>query len=278
MLLNVENVSFSYNRKGKLFDGVNFSIRNGEVSGLLGKNGCGKSTLLYMLCGLMFPKTGDISYEGISVAQRNPDVMRNIYLLPEEFELPAMTIDAYVKCNAPFYPNFSREQFDNCLRIFELPPIKKLSHYSMGQKKKFIISFALATNTPLLLMDEPTNGMDIPSKSQFRKAIVSSMSDERSIVISTHQVHDLENVIDRVMVMHNNAMVLNENLTSIANKLSFVHGANKDESQECIYMTPSPTGYSAVYRNTDGNETNVDLELLFNAIITNPEAICSLFV
>lgn len=278
MLLNVENVSFSYNRRSQLFDGVNFNIQRGEVCGLLGKNGCGKSTLLYMMCGLMFAKTGTITYENISVASRNPEVMRDIYLLPEEFELPAMSIESYVKYNAPFYPNFSHEQFQECLRIFELPAIKKLSHYSMGQKKKFIISFALAANTPLLLMDEPTNGMDIPSKSQFRKVIVSCMSDKRSIVISTHQVHDLENVIDRVMVMHNNAMLLNENVTRIAEKLSFVYGVNKEELQDCLYMTPVPNGYAAVCRNIDGNETTVDFELLFNALIANPRSITSFFV
>ncbi|MBO7317201.1 MAG: ABC transporter ATP-binding protein, partial [Bacteroidales bacterium] len=186
--------------------------------------------------------------------------------------------DAYLKNNAIFYPNFSREQFDNYLQIFELPAIKKLSQYSMGQKKKFIVSFALATNVPLLFMDEPTNGMDIPSKSQFRKAIALGMNDERSIVISTHQVRDLESMIDRVLLLHDNAMILNESVLDIARKLEFVHTTSKDDLQGCIYSTFTPEGFVGVRPNVNGVDTAVDLETLFNSVVANPLALKQLFV
>ena len=236
-MLKVEEMTFSYRRNEYLLNKVNFEITPGGVYGLLGKNGCGKSTLLYLMSGLMYPQIGTISIDGKLTRKRTPEMLSNIYLLPEEFDLPEVSIDAYLKNNAIFYPNFSREQFDNYLQIFELPAIKKLSQYSMGQKKKFIVSFALATNVPLLFMDEPTNGMDIPSKSQFRKAIALGMNDERSIVISTHQVRDLESMIDRVLLLHDNAMILNESVLDIARKLEFVHTTSKDDLQGCIYST-----------------------------------------
>ena len=203
-MLKVEDMAFSYRRNEYLLNKVNFEITPGGVYGLLGKNGSGKSTLLYLMTGLMFPQIGNITINGIAARKRAPEVLRNLYLLPEEFDLPEVSAEVYVKNNALFYPNFSQQQFDDFLQIFELPDVKRLSQYSMGQKKKFIVSFALATNVPLLFMDEPTNGMDIPSKSQFRKAIALGMSDERSIIISTHQVRDLESMIDRVLLLHDN--------------------------------------------------------------------------
>ena len=277
-MMKVEDMAFSYRRNEYLLNKVNFEITPGGVYGLLGKNGSGKSTLLYLMTGLMFPQIGSVTINGIPSRKRTPEVLSNIYLLPEEFDLPEVSADVYVKNNAQFYPRFNREQFDNYLQIFELPAIKKLSQYSMGQKKKFIVSFALATNVPLVFMDEPANGMDIPSKSQFRKVIALGMSDERSIIISTHQVRDLESMIDRVMVLHDNTMMLNESVLEIARKLEFIHTTSKDDLQGCIYSTFTPNGFVGVRPNVNDVDTTVDLETLFNAVIANPLCIKQLFV
>ncbi|MBR5843423.1 MAG: ABC transporter ATP-binding protein [Bacteroidaceae bacterium] len=277
-MLKVENMAFSYRRNEYLLHKVNFEITPGGVYGLLGKNGSGKSTLLYLMTGLMYPQIGSVTIEGIPSRKRTPELLSNIYLLPEEFDLPEVSIDVYVKNNAMFYPRFSREQFDNYMQIFELPAVKKLSQYSMGQKKKFIVSFALATNVPLLFMDEPTNGMDIPSKSQFRKVIALGMSDERSIIISTHQVRDLESMIDRVLLLHDNTMILNESVVDIARKLEFIRTTSKDDLQGCIYSTFTPEGFVGVRPNLDDVDTAVDLETLFNSVVANPQAIKQLFV
>lgn len=277
-MLKVEEMAFSYRRNEYLLNKINFEITPGGVYGLLGKNGSGKSTLLYLMTGLMFPHIGTVTIDGIPAGKRLPRTMQNIYLLPEEYDLPAVSIERYVKNNAPFYPMFNREQFDNFLQIFELPLVKDLSQYSMGQKKKFLVSFALATNTPLLFMDEPTNGLDIPSKSQFRKAIALGMSDERSIIISTHQVRDLESMIDRVLVLHDNSIMLNESVMRIADRMEFVRTTSKEDLQGCIYSTFTPQGFVGVRPNVDGVDSLVDLEVLFNSIITNPDVVKSLFV
>lgn len=277
-MLKVEEMAFSYRRNEYLLNKINFEITPGGVYGLLGKNGSGKSTLLYLMTGLMFPHIGTVTIDGIPAGKRLPQTMQNIYLLPEEYDLPAVSIERYVKNNAPFYPMFNREQFDNFLQIFELLQVKDLSQYSMGQKKKFLVSFALATNTPLLFMDEPTNGLDIPSKSQFRKAIALGMSDERSIIISTHQVRDLESMIDRVLVLHDNSIMLNESVMRIADRMEFVRTTSKEDLQGCIYSTFTPQGFVGVRPNVDGVDSLVDLEVLFNSIITNPDVVKSLFV
>lgn len=277
-MLKVEEMTFSYRRKEYLLNKLSFEITPGGVYGLLGKNGSGKSTLLYLMTGLMLPQIGRITIDGVSVGKRIPRLLQDLYLLPEEFDLPDVSIESYVKTNALFYPRFNREQFDNYLQIFELSPVNKLSQYSMGQKKKFIVSFALATNTRLLFMDEPTNGLDIPSKSQFRKAIALGMNDERSIIISTHQVRDLESMLDRVLILHDNTMLLNEDVVSITKKLEFIRATSKEDLQGCIYSAFTPDGFVGVRPNVNGVDTQVDFEVLFNGIISNPQAFSQIFV
>ena len=185
-MLQIENLEFSYHKKGNpIFNGINLTIQPGSVYGLLGKNGIGKSTLLYMMCGLMFPHKGSIRFDGIEVKRRLPETLEKIFLVPEEFDLPSISIDDYVRRNSVFYPNFNIDQFNQYLSDFELEHTKNLAKTSMGQKKKYLVSFALATNTPLLLMDEPTNHLDI----RYRLEILSIIKDLQITVLAA--LHDL---------------------------------------------------------------------------------------
>lgn len=152
-----------------MFTDFSLRLEQNKVYGLLGKNGTGKSTLLYLISGLLRPAAGAVSCDSVATYKRRVETLQEIFLVPEEFDLPSMSLEKYVKLNAPFYPRFSREVLEACLKDFELTTDLKLQALSMGQKKKVFMSFALAANTRYLLMDEPTNGLDIPSKSQFRR-------------------------------------------------------------------------------------------------------------
>ena len=194
-MIQVNNLSFHYQGvKRNVFNDFNMTLKENNIYGLLGKNGTGKSTLLYLVSGLLRQQQGTILIDGVSSCDRRPDVLRDIFIVTEEFFLPNVSLDVYVKMNRPFYPNFSQEVLDRCLQDFELPLSLNLNELPMGQKKKAYMSFALATGTKYLFMDEPTNGLDIPSKSQFRKVIANNMTDERMLIISTHQVHDIESL------------------------------------------------------------------------------------
>lgn len=186
------------------------SVERGKVCGLLGANGTGKSTLLALIMGMLTPKRGTVTFNGVPTRDRVPSVMSDMFIVPEEIELPAMSLNEYVKTNAVFYPKFSSEDMEHYLSTFEMPTAGdiNLGALSMGQKKKVYMSFALATNTSLLLMDEPTNGLDIPGKVQFRKFVASGMSEEKSIIISTHQVHDIEHLLDQVIIINNTQVLL----------------------------------------------------------------------
>ena len=277
-MITVENLSFLYRKsKRAVLHDFSLSLEKGRVYGLLGKNGAGKSTLLYLMSGLLTPKSGKVVYHDVDVRRRLPITLQDMFLVPEEFDLPPVSLISYIELNSPFYPRFSKEDMVKYLHYFEMDINIDLGALSMGQKKKVFMSFALATNTSLLLMDEPTNGLDIPGKSQFRKFIASGMTDDKTILISTHQVRDIDKVLDHVLIMDNSRVLLNESTMSIFDKLFFTESENRELLQSSLFSTPSIQGNFLLLPNESGEDSEINLELLFNATLAVPERISALF-
>ena len=277
-MITVENLSFLYRKsKRAVLHDFSLSLEKGRVYGLLGKNGAGKSTLLYLMSGLLTPKSGKVAYHDVDVRRRLPITLQDMFLVPEEFDLPPVSLISYIELNSPFYPRFSKEDMVKYLHYFEMDINIDLGALSMGQKKKVFMSFALATNTSLLLMDEPTNGLDIPGKSQFRKFIASGMTDDKTILISTHQVRDIDKVLDHVLIMDNSRVLLNESTMSICDKLFFTESENRELLQSSLFSTPSIQGNFLLLPNESGEDSEINLELLFNATLAVPERISALF-
>ena len=277
-MITVENLSFLYRKsKRAVLHDFSLSLEKGRVYGLLGKNGAGKSTLLYLMSGLLTPKSGKVVYHDVDVRRRLPITLQDMFLVPEEFDLPPVSLISYIELNSPFYPRFSKEDMVKYLHYFEMDINIDLGALSMGQKKKVFMSFTLATNTSLLLMDEPTNGLDIPGKSQFRKFIASGMTDDKTILISTHQVRDIDKVLDHVLIMDNSRVLLNESTMSICDKLFFTESENRELLQSSLFSTPSIQGNFLLLPNESGEDSEINLELLFNATLAVPERISALF-
>lgn len=277
-MLKIENLSFSYRRKGAMvFDGFSMNLEKGKVCGLLGENGVGKSTLLYLIAGLLTPRNGKVYYKGVDTRLRKPETLSDIFIVPEEFNLPKVSLDKYVKNNAQFYPSFSQEDLNRYLSVFDMDANLNMGELSMGQKKKAFMCFALAANTSLLLMDEPTNGLDIPGKSQFRKFIASGMSDDRNIIISTHQVRDIDKILDHVVIMNNHKVLLNTDISGITEKLRFVTTDDKDVIADALYSQYGIGGNSVILRNDNGEDSELDLEMLFWFILEKPEMVKEMF-
>ena len=277
-MLQVENLSFSYYKgKKEVLSDFSLSLEMGRIYGLLGKNGTGKSTLLYLMSGLLTPKQGRVLYGGVDVRRRLPVTLQDMFLVPEEFDLPAVSLVSYIELNSPFYPRFSKEDMVKYLHFFEMDLNVDLGALSMGQKKKIFMSFALAANTSLLLMDEPTNGLDIPGKSQFRKFLASGMSDEKTIIISTHQVRDIDKVLDHVLIVDNSRVLLDESTSRICDKLLFMESDDRELAKHALYTLPSLQGNLLMLPNTEGAESEINLELLFGATLAAPEKLAAIF-
>lgn len=211
-MISIQNVKFGYRSHQEVLDDFSLDFAKNGIYGLLGKNGTGKSTLLYLMMGLLRPQKGSVTIDGISSSLRKPEVLQEMFLVPEEYDLPRISLKKFVKSIKPFYPRFSDELLEKSLANFEMTSNIDLGSLSMGQKKKVYMSIALATNTRFLLLDEPTNGLDILSKSQFRKAVIEGMNDEKTVIVSTHQVHDVERLLDHVCIIERNKVLLNEPL------------------------------------------------------------------
>ena len=265
-MIEVNHISFKYaGSKHLVFDDFSLTLEENRIYGLLGKNGTGKSTLLYLISGLLRPSCGSVCCDGIATKKREPETLRDIFFVTEEFEMPAIRLSEYVKLYKPFYPNFSDEVLQECLADFELPADVHLNELSMGQRKKAYIAFAMATNTKYLFMDEPTNGLDIPSKSQFRKVIARHMTEERTVVVSTHQVHDVEQMLDHILMLDQRSVLLNASMQEIQEQYTFEYRSPQQMDDSVLYAEPTLQGNAVICRRQEGDaETQVNLELLFN--------------
>jgi ABC-2 type transport system ATP-binding protein len=268
-MIEINNLSFGYKRKKLLYKDLSLKLEAGSIYGLLGKNGAGKSTLLKNFIGLLFPTDGNVTVNGFEPKRRKPAFLETIYFIPEEVYVPPVSIERYKNLFSPFYPSFDEDKFYSYLEHLDVKDNGKLSNLSFGQQKKFIIAFALACNTKVLLLDEPTNGLDIPSKIKFRKLIASTFTDDKIIFISTHQIRDLDNLIDRVIIVDDGQLLLNASIGAIAEKLCFKTVSELSDTSDVLYSEESLKGFSVVMRNNYDEDTKVNLEHLFNAITCN---------
>lgn len=276
-MVSLQNMTFAYPGKKELFSGLSLELRPGNIYGLLGKNGVGKTSLLKIMTGLLFPKSGVCKVNEYTSKERHPDLLKEIYFLPEDFSVPKISVKQYRMLNAPFYPKFNLEQFEKMLVEFDLKDQDILTELSYGQKKKFGIAFGLALNTGLLILDEPTNGLDIPSKSKFRKILASELTQERTVVISTHQVRDMENLIDPIIILDAGKIVFQQAMQTISSHLSCKIELTEPKGQDVLYSERVPGGYCVLTAGNGSLETAVDIEVLFNAAVTANEKLNAAF-
>jgi len=265
-MIRIEQLNFGYSKKTPLFKGLNLQLNAGHIYGLLGKNGAGKSTLLKNIAGLVFPGSGRCLINGVEASKRSVSVLKDLFFIAEDVYVPALNSVQFLKSTAGFYPKFSITDFYAYLKILDVDPEAVLTRMSYGQQKKAMIAFGLATNTNVLIMDEPTNGLDIPSKVQFRKLIASVLNDERCIIISTHQVRDLDSLIDTVLILDDHQIVVESSVDDIMEKLVF--GLYPDTTgMPVLYEEESLRGKWAILKNDNEKMSKMDLELLFNAVV-----------
>jgi ABC-2 type transport system ATP-binding protein len=266
-MIHIQDLSFGYSPHTFLFQDLNLELAPGHIFGLLGKNGAGKTSLLKNMAGLVYPQKGRVQFRNENIKNRSVKVLQDLFFIPEDLYFPTLNPIQFARYSSPFYPKFSYENYLKNLEAFEIDPSQILTRQSFGQQKKSLISFALATNTSLVLMDEPTNGLDIPSKAQFRKRVAASLDEEKSILISTHQIRDLETLIDSLLILDRRKIQVNANLDDIGEKLLFTRLPH--EPVEGAYQEETLMGNSQILPNLQGEPSKVDLELLFNAVIAN---------
>ena len=286
-MVDLQGITFGYSKGERLFDRLDLALTPGNVYGLLGRNGAGKTTLLRLMAGLLFAKEGSARVAGEEVRRRTPSFLRELYFVPEEFHTPAVSPLALARLYGVFYPRFDHAAMARHLADLEVDPERSMTRMSYGQKKKVLLAFAVATRCRLLMLDEPTNGLDIPAKGQFRRLLAGAAADDRVIVVSTHQVRDLEHLIDPIVILEEGRIVFHHSVEEISRALAVREAAavGPPDDGEAIYVEPGAgIGGAAAARalmaaagDTTLAETDVDLELLFNSVVTDHRRVAAAF-
>lgn len=278
-MIKLKNLSFTYQRQKPLFDALDLQLSSGQIYGLLGPNGAGKTTLLEILCGLRFPKSGDLDVLGYRPKDRRRDFLNQVFYLAEDHYIPPVSIRTLLRMQAPFYPQFDSPFFTECLDAFQLDSSERLDKLSYGQRRKAMIAFGLATRCRLLLLDEPAKGLDIPSRRQFRQQLSRSLQPEQTVLFSTHQVGDIRNMIDSLIILRQGRILLAESIEEIEDRVCLQFQTSEPTPGDCLYYQSAPGGYLCL-RPSDGSgdSLKMDLEVLFNAAIASPEAFQAIFL
>ncbi len=273
-MIKIENISYGYKSKQPIFNNISLEIGTG-IYGLLGENGIGKTTLIHLLCGLLFPWKGKCSINGNNTAERKPEILSNYFFLPEEMQMPDKSIRNFAARHSVFYPRFNKAEFEQNLEELQVDENQKLTAVSFGQQKKAMLAYALALHTPLTILDEPTNGLDITARQNLKRIISRSADDDATLLISTHQAHDIENLLDHLIILGKGEVMLNSSLDEISTRLLFAHTSQLPE--DCIYNEQDLSGYFSILPNEEEQENTPDIELLYKAVMQHPEKIQELF-
>ena len=262
---------------------VSFDARPGEILGILGANGAGKTTTLRILASVIKADEGQVCLDGADITGNLMDYRRHIGFLTSELKLedyftPNYLFDYFSK----LYGVGEEQAAQRKKELFEKFGIDKFAEVkvadmSTGMKQKISLVISIVHNPDIIIFDEPTNGLDIPGKSQFRKFIASGMSDDKTIVISTHQVRDIDKVLDHVLIMDDSRVLLDESTSNICDKLFFVESDDRELAKSALFAIPTIQGNYLILPNEKQDESELNLELLFNATLATPEEIARLF-
>lgn len=273
-MIKLENISYGYKANQPIIKDISLEIGSG-IYGLLGENGVGKTTLMHLICGLLFPWKGTCSIDGENPVKRLPQLLNRYFFLPEEMQMPTESIRQFAAKHSAFYPRFSRKDFELNLEELRIDGKQKLSAVSYGQQKKAMLAYAFALHTPLILLDEPTNGLDITSRQALKRIISRSVDDDSTLLISTHQAHDFENLLDHLIILGEGEILLDRSLDEISSKLLFARTTSLPENS--IYSEENLQGCFSILPNEEDEENTPDIELLYKAVLQTPEKIRGMF-
>jgi ABC-2 type transport system ATP-binding protein len=270
-MIKINNLDFSY-KNTSLFHDLDMNLDQGNIYGLLGRNGAGKTTLLKLITGLRFPDSGNIITGGFTASSRPKEMLEKICFIPEEIWVPPLTAKKYVQLYSRCYPSFSHVLLKTHIEEFEVPYQRNLNKLSLGQKKKFLLAFGFASQCELLILDEPTNGLDIPSKSIFRRLVAEYIKDEQTVIISTHQVRDVENLIDPIIILDEGKVIFQQYVNALQDKFRIVNMKEISDTEKILYSEKTLGGYSVVMEaDTETEAEQLDIETIFNIAVNNPD-------
>lgn len=223
-ILKVENLYKNFGRK-KVLEDFNMTLEKGKAYGLLGRNGEGKTTLIRMIMGVIPSDKGEIFYKGKRIRFSDTSYKSEVgYIAEESIFFSWMTIKGLMDFNSSFYPKWNAQKANKFLKRFSLDKKMQIKNLSRGMKLKLGLIIALASEPELLILDDPTSGLDVPTRHDFLKDIIREILEfGTTILFSSHLVHELEGVIEHLSILHHGNLIVDEDFQKIKNSIKRVH-------------------------------------------------------
>ncbi len=271
MVIELQNLNYSYSKNTLALSNITTKLSAG-VHLLLGANGAGKTTLLHLIDGLLFPTAGKCLIDGGPTRFRLPSVLSKVFYCGANMEIPAASIDELVKIHSCFFPKFSAEILNTNLADFGIDLWAKFSAMSMGMRQKASVAYALALQTPILLLDEPATGLDIESKQKLQHMMARCIDADSTVIVSTHNFSDLLPLYDSLMILDRGELLLSASIDEISERLAFIT-TDGPAPEDALFTLQRFGRNHSVIANPGDLETAIDYELLYLAIKNN-HAIC----
>ena len=215
-MIEIKNVQKSFGRKNVLRD-VSFTAKKGEITCLVGLNGIGKTTLLHAIMNLTPINSGEILIDGAPLSKKSYE---KITLIPDAITmLPTMRIRQAFEFMADFYDNWNEKRAEELLSFFRLQKDERISDISKGNKAKVNLILGLALDVDYVLMDEPFSGIDIFSREQIQEVFTSYLIEERGVIVTTHEIDEIEHLIDHVVLLDNGIVIKEFNAEQVREEL-----------------------------------------------------------
>ena len=214
-MLEIKNVTKTFGTF-KALDNLNMSVPQGAVYGLVGPNGAGKSTAIRHLTGVYRPDSGEVTLEGLPIYE-NPTVKNTIGCIPDDvFYFPAATMEEMKRFYKGMYPHFDVALFERLYDVFQLPRRSPIRRFSKGMQKQAAFHLTICTHPEVLILDEPVDGLDPVMRRQVMSMILSDVAEHgTTVLISSHNLRELEDVCDHVGIMDHGRMLLEKSLADM---------------------------------------------------------------
>lgn len=265
--IDIQRLCFNYPKQELLTD---FTLRlaPGQIHCIIGKKNEGKTSLMKLISGQLFPSSGKLEVTHLLPGKRSVEVLQNIFYLPEEIVLPPVSMETFESIYAPFYPKYNADNFYKYLNDFTIDNhIDSLDTLPEGEKRKFLIAFAIATHTHVLLLDEPTKGMDSAGIQTTGRLLKREINRKKCILIGTERAVDMDEIGENFFLLKNHRITFNQQLIALQEKLFFGTSANKPDTEGLLYYEETRKNFSFMRKREDTDSvTGINCELLFNAL------------
>ena len=224
----------SYKGNTEVVKGLNMSVKKGAVYALLGSNGVGKTTTIRMITGQLAPSSGSIEVFGLEpLAHRKKLNTKVAYVAEDQRLYDWMTVDELIKFVKSFYPNWDDKVCEHLLKMFALPRDKKLTDFSRGMYTKAALLAALCRNPDLLILDDPTLGLDTAARREFMRGVVDAIHEfDRTVIFSTHIIPEVEGIVDHVGIMVDGQLIADEEIDDMKAAFREIRISSSEEDVE----------------------------------------------